>query len=180
MWPRRLSLIKNNWLSVIQAMGTDGRRLHEWSWVRNAIHGHLSVSHSWPFDSVQDGQTKLFTAAAFLDQTQILLENTSMFKNRPLNVLVSGASVRSNFRGELLSPLSKTTAECTIWILQDTSWCSSIAPLENGLTSSTSLKERARERGIVQHVIFWKDESWFSVHVPSANFFFSFWSCCLL
>ncbi len=45
--------------------------------------------------------------------------------------------------------------KCTVWILQDTSRCSSIVPSESGLTSSTSLKEREREWGIVQHVIFW-------------------------
>jgi len=34
---------------------------------------------------MQDGQTKLHTAAAFPDQIEILLENTSMFKNLPPN-----------------------------------------------------------------------------------------------
>lgn len=40
---------------------------------------------------------RLFTTAAFPDQAEKLLENTSMFKNMPLNIIVSGASVRSNF-----------------------------------------------------------------------------------
>lgn len=44
MLPRRLSLIKNDWLSVIWVLGTDGRSLHEWSWVRNANPGRLSVA----------------------------------------------------------------------------------------------------------------------------------------
>lgn len=58
--------------------------------------------------------TELFTAAAFPDQIEILLENTSMFKNMPLNTTVSGASVRSNFRRELLSPPDKTTAQSAV------------------------------------------------------------------
>lgn len=50
---------------------------------------------SWPYASAQDRQTELFTVAAFPDQAEKLLENTSMFKNMPLNIIVSGAHVRS-------------------------------------------------------------------------------------
>ncbi len=98
--PRRLSLIKKRLAFSNSGLG------HRWK-----EPARVELSQGMPIMAVspspspdpllqcKDRRTKLFTAAAFPDQTEILLENTSMFKNMPLNVLVSGASVRSNFRG---------------------------------------------------------------------------------
>lgn len=111
MLPRRLGLIKNDWLSVIWALGTDGKEPARVE-LTQECQSRPSLLLTPCFSASRE--TELFTAAAFPDQTKILLENASMFQNMPLNVLVFGAAVRSNIQAELLSPQSKTTAHCAI------------------------------------------------------------------
>ncbi len=60
--------------------------------------------------------------------------------------------------------------KCTVWILQDTSRCSSIVPSESGLTSSTSLKERERVRNCSAcHLL--NPDHLFKLHLPFIFFF---------
>lgn len=129
---------------------------------------------SWPYASAQDRQTELFTAAAFPDQAEKLLENTSMFKNMPLNIIVSGAHVRSEESCCHRRVRQQHSAPYEFYRKHLNALLRLIHCSFGEQFNILNITQREREGGIVRHAIFWKDESWSSVQLHLPIFFFFF------
>lgn len=173
MLPRRLSLIKNDWLSVIWALGTDGRSLHEWSWLRNANPGCLSVSAPDPLLQCKTGKLSYLQLQHFQIRLRYCWRTHQYLKTchwtplcleHPLGLIFTESCCHRQIRQQHRAPYEfyRTHLDALLRLIH----CFFGERLILNITQ--------RERGIVQHAIFWKYESWSSVQLHLPIFFFFF------